>query len=157
MTDILRNEEKSINFVGELLTVGSQISILAPARSCLPSCHWFTATPIPKFSVFKPVIFYENIEIGNWTKSPNFDDQPKSTFQTSIDRRHPLYKMHEKVRSELESGSQNGQKLQVTLREMERQCMTEVIEFLRTFDESQISDILDIFSCIAETEIKFYV
>lgn len=151
---ILRDEEGSINFVGELLTVGSQVSVLSPT-SDKPSCHWFTGTPNTTYSVFKPFIFCDNVSVGDWTVSPA-SGGARSTFQSSIDRRHRLYKAHEKGRELLESRSPAGQKLQTTMRNLERQCLREVTEFLRTFKESDLNEVKDLFSDIAESEAKFY-
>jgi secernin len=153
---ILRDEDSSVNFVGELLTVGSQVSVISPPNSSQPSCHWFTATPNAKYSVFKPFIFCDNITFGNYTVSSTSGGTARSTFQSSIDRRHPLYKAHEKGREIMESGSPAGKNLQTTMQNLEKQCLREVTEFLRTFKESDISDVKDLFRDIAESEAKFY-
>lgn len=153
---VLRDEASSINFTGELVTVGSQVSVITPSTSSIPSCHWFTATPNPSNSVFKPFIFCENVNIGNWTISPSMGDRPRATFQTSVDRRHPLYKAHEKGRQLMQTGSPAGEKLHTTMVNMEQQCVHEVTEFLRTFSEADINEVKDLFSDIAESEAKFY-
>lgn len=154
--EILRDEDSSINFVGELLTVGSQVSILAPPTSGQPSCHWFTATPNTRYSVFKPFLFCENANIGEWTVSNTTGDKATSTFRTSVDRRHPLYKAHEKGRELMETGSPVGQKLQTTMRHLEEQCVKEVMDFVKTFRESDSNEISELFRDIAESEAKFY-
>lgn len=154
--EILRDEDSSINFVGELLTVGSQVSVLAPPTSNQPSCHWFTATPNAKYSVFKPFIFCEKPNIGKWTVSSSNDSNASSTFRTSVDRRHLLYKAHEKGRELMETGSPVGQKLQATMRHLEDQCVKEVTEFIKTFRESDSNEISELFSDIAQSEAKFY-
>lgn len=151
---ILRDEEASINFVGELLTVGSQVSVISSTTG-RPSCHWFTATPNTAYSVYKPFIFCDNVSVGNWTVSPA-SGGARSTFQSSIDRRHLLYKAHEKGRELMESRSPVGQKLLATMQNLEQQCVREVMEFLRTFKESDLNEIKDLFSDIAESEAKFY-
>ena len=156
IVDILRDEESSINFVGELLTVGSQVSVISPPNSSQPSCHWLTATPNAKYSVFKPFIFCDSISFGNNTVSSTSGGTPRSTFQSSIDRRHPLYKAHEKGRQIMETGSPAGQNLQTTMQNLERQCLREVTEFLRTFKESDMTVVKDLFKDIAESETKFY-
>lgn len=154
--DILRDDDSSINFVGELLTVGSQVSLISPPTSSQPSCHWFTGTPNTNYSVFKPFIFCDNVSLGNWTISPSSGDKHRPTFQISFDRRHPLYKAHEKGRALMETGSPSGIKLRTTMRNLERQCIREVTEFLKSFKESDMNEVKDLFSDIAESEAKFY-
>ncbi|KAH3715407.1 hypothetical protein DPMN_058116 [Dreissena polymorpha] len=154
--EILRNEESSINFVGELLTVGSQVSILPRPTSGAPVCHWFTATPNTKFSIFKPFMFCENPDIGKWTVSSNSADKPRSTFQTSVDRRHALFRAHEKAREIMESKTPVGEKIHATVRLLEKQCVTEVLDFVKTFKESNMNEVRELFNDIVESEIKFY-
>lgn len=153
---ILRDEAGSINFVGELLTVGSQISVISPPTSGHPSCHWFTATPNTKYSVFKPFVFCDHSSVGNWTVSPSSGETSRPVFQSSIDRRHLLYRAHEKGKELMQSGSPLGQTLQKTMQDLEEQCVREVSEFLKTFKESDINDVKDLFSDIAESEAKLY-
>lgn len=153
---ILRDDDSSINFVGELLTVGSQVSVLAPPTSGQPSCHWFTATPNTKYSVFKPFLFCENANIGKLTVSVSSAEKANSTFRTSVDRRHPLYKAHEKGRELMDTGNPVGQKLQTTMRHLEEQCVKEVMAFIKTFKDSDSNEIKDLFRDIVESETKFY-
>ena len=155
MFQVLRDEDSSINFTGELLTVGSQVSVVMPSTSTIPSCHWFTATPDPINSVFKPFIFCEDVSVGNWTVSP-MGDRPRATLQTSVDRRHPLYKAHEKGRALMQTGSASGKKLRTTMANMEKQCVHEVTEFLKTFSQADLNEVKELFSDIAESETKFY-
>lgn len=156
MFEIIRDESSSLNFIGELLTVSSQVSVVTSPSSSQPSCHWFTATPNPKMSVFKPFIFCENVSTGNGTVSPAPKEKLRATFQTAVDRRHQLYKSHEKARYLMESGSPAGQQLQTTMEALESQCVREVTEFLRTFKDGDLNEVKDLFSDIAESEIKFY-
>ncbi|WAQ94176.1 SCRN3-like protein [Mya arenaria] len=153
---LLRNEESSVNFIGELLTVGSQVSVLAPPTSSQPCCHWFTGTPNANVSIFKPFIFCDSPNIGTWTVSSTFSDTPRASFQTTIDRRHALYRAHEKGRELMETGSPVGAQMHATLRRLEAQCVREVMEFVKTYRESDMSEARDLFSDIAESEIKFY-
>ncbi|XP_053373762.1 secernin-1-like [Mercenaria mercenaria] len=148
---ILRDEASSINFVGELLTVGSQVSVISAPTSGQPSCYWFTATPNTKYSVFKPFIFCASDTGGNWIDSPSSGEAPRATFQTSIDRRHPLYKAHEKGRQLMKTGSPAGEKLQATMQNLKKQCVREVTEFLSTFNESDVNEVKHLFGVIAES------
>jgi secernin len=53
-----------------------KVSVLSAAGSGKPHCHWFTATPNPQESVFKPFIFTPDARISQHTYSPVFDDDP---------------------------------------------------------------------------------
>jgi secernin len=53
-----------------------KVSVLSAAGSGKPHCHWFTATPNPQASVFKPFIFTPAARISQHTCSPVFDDDP---------------------------------------------------------------------------------
>ncbi|KAF8787246.1 Secernin-3 like protein [Argiope bruennichi] len=94
MFKVLRDKPSGICMSsGSFVSTGSQVSVLQKSGSGLPSCHWFTATPDPSRSVFKPFIFGEDIAFPNAVVSPI----PDSTAATSdgVDRRHNLYKLHE--------------------------------------------------------------
>lgn len=51
-------------FLLQVLHLEFQVSILSTSR---PSVHWFTATPDPSKSVFKPFIFTPNVTISKHT------------------------------------------------------------------------------------------
>jgi len=70
MMGVLRDEESGINRPGgEFPTAGSQVSTLGSTQ--VRPCHWFTATPGPARSVFKPFVFGSmNQSITPDTKSP---------------------------------------------------------------------------------------
>jgi len=53
-----------------------KVSVLSAAGSGKPHCHWFTSTPNPQTSVFKPFIFTPAVRISHHTYSPTFDDDP---------------------------------------------------------------------------------
>jgi secernin len=53
-----------------------KVSVLSAAGSGKPHCHWFTATPNPQESVFKPFIFTPEAKISQHTYSPVFSDDP---------------------------------------------------------------------------------
>lgn len=70
MMGVLRDEESGINRPGgDFPTSGSQVSTLGSTEA--RPCHWFTATPGPARSVFKPFVFGSLIQnITPDTKSP---------------------------------------------------------------------------------------
>ena len=78
MFEVLRDEESGICRSPDdaFPTTGSQVSLLGAVGSGKPDCHWFTATPNPRASVFKPFIFTSNARISQHTCSPQLDNDP---------------------------------------------------------------------------------
>lgn len=85
MFNILRDKESCIcrSCDDAFPTQGSQVSYLTKKHT---SIHWFTATPDPSLSFFKPFVFRPNVENSAYTVSPS-----------EIGREHDLYKLHKKV------------------------------------------------------------
>ncbi|XP_046549938.1 secernin-2-like [Haliotis rubra] len=154
--NILRDEKSSINFSGELQTVSSQVSLLRPEGSKSMDIHWFTATPNPSLSVFKPFMFSPEPSIGYFTVSPNFGDKARSSFQTAVDRRHPLFKAHEKGRALMEGDTPAGKKLLHTMQRLETDCLQDTREFVQDIDDNKLQELNDLFNDFCETEVKFY-
>ncbi|XP_075385150.1 secernin-3 isoform X2 [Tenrec ecaudatus] len=99
MMEILRDKPSGINMEGQFMTTASMVSIL-PQDTSLPCIHFFTATPDPARSIFKPFIFVPNISQLLDTSSPTFelDDRvKKSHLRIRPDRRHPLYQKHQQA------------------------------------------------------------
>ena len=139
--------------------MGSQVSALQPPGSSVPDIHWFTATPRPDLSVFKPFIFCQTPCLGKATLSPPTaatEVRVRSGSQTCADRRHLLYRMHEQGKELMESGSAQGKKLLETMRSLERQCVRDIAEFLDSFDQSLMDEVPELFKDITESEVKFY-
>lgn len=134
------------------------MSVIQAPGSASPSCHFFTATPNPARSVFKPFIFTPNVKIGTLTKSPDYGgDDPVKTkprFQKKVDRQHPLYKAQAKV-NPMSAGSDDNQVLLNTLRSLEDQCVSEIESFLAS-SNGVTEELGDLFKDVVESEIKFY-
>ena len=145
MFKILR-EEECLNMTGQLMTTSSQVSVLQSDGSHIPNTHWFTATPNTDLSVFKPFIFCPSAKLGKATISPNSSD----------DRRHTLYKYHEKFRQQIEEGNSSAKQLLKKLHELEGVCVQHTDAFLANYDDSKQNEIQDIFKDIADSEVKFY-
>ncbi|XP_060704715.1 secernin-2 [Hemiscyllium ocellatum] len=158
--DILRDKESGICVDSETIcTTGSMVSIL-PQDAGLPCVHFFTATPDPSRSVFKPFIFINDVMPVPMVISPNYgDDDPvrkQPRFQRKLDRRHELYQAHQQARAVMESGQEDGAKLHQTMQNLERQALNAIKNMLTsggTFDPEEMTDLF--FDCV-DTEIKFY-
>jgi len=159
MMNILRDEESGICRLGATgsTTMASQVSVLYPPASGKPSCHWFTATPNPARSVFKPFVFTPDTSIPSLTVSPVFPDDPAKTsprFQKSVNRGHMLYAAHQKINPLDDNFKQES--LRNLLMGLESDCVKEVEGFLAEYDPSRVNDLEGLFGDAVETEMKFY-
>ena len=158
MMSILRDDPSGICMHSG--STGSQVSILPPPQANRLASHWFTATPDPSRSMFKPFLFCEGATIGDKTTSPDFGDadpvkcQPR--FQTSVDRRHPLYIAHGKLRSKLDKGDAKAKALLSQIRELEEFCVSDVNEVSASVDPASAARVLDIFKHMVDLEMNFY-
>ncbi|XP_054449842.1 secernin-2 isoform X2 [Pteronotus mesoamericanus] len=125
MMDILRNKESGICMdSGGFRTTASMVSVLPqdPTRPCV---HFLTATPDPSRSVFKPFVFGAGVAQAPQVLSPTFGAQdPVRTvprFQTQVDRRHALYRGHQKALGLMESEQGRGQQLRQKQRDLEQE------------------------------------
>ncbi|XP_049884675.1 secernin-2 [Pectinophora gossypiella] len=113
MFDILRHKESRIcrGCEDTFPTQGSQVSFLRPNTLGI---HWFTGTPDPTVSLFKPFIFTPNPRVSPHLISPN---EPK--------REHYLYKVHAKY-----IGKVNLDNLKHAFWEMEEESINKSTDFL---------------------------
>uniref|UniRef100_A0A6I8N9W8 Secernin 3 n=1 Tax=Ornithorhynchus anatinus TaxID=9258 RepID=A0A6I8N9W8_ORNAN len=128
MMKILRDKESGINMEGGFLTTGSMVSIL-PQDPALPCIHFFTGTPDPDRSVFKPFIFVPNITQLRGSSSPTFgpnDPVKKPCFQSKPDRRHQLYQNHERAVMVIETQKEKGRKILKEQRTLEKEKLKEM-------------------------------
>ncbi|XP_067824916.1 secernin-2-like isoform X2 [Heptranchias perlo] len=154
--DILRDKESGICMdSGAFCTTGSMVSIL-PQDGSLPCVHFFTATPDPSRSVFKPFIFVDDVTPVPMVMSPSYGDEDpvkkQPRFQSKPDRRHELYKAHQQAKVTMEQDV----KLHQTMQNLERQGLRAIKNMLTsggTFDPEEMTDLF--FDCV-DTEIKFY-
>ena len=147
MMKILRDDNSGINMGSG--TTGSQVSVISPPGSSTPCCHWLTATLDPSISMFKPFIFGAKPGVGKYTASPDFgDDDPrkvKPRFKKRVDRRHELYKAQQK-----------GKAIRKNLHDLENNCIDDVSEILKNYDEQNYSKVANLFDHMCEMEINFY-
>ena len=155
---ILRDDDSGINMGSG--TTGSQVSVISPPDSATPCCHWLTATPDPSISMFKPFIFGANPGIGKHTTSPDFGDgdprKIKPRFKTRVDRRHDLYTEQEKVSRLLNRGYAKGKAILKNIQDLENNCIDDVGEIMKNYDEQNYSKVAHLFDHMCEMEINFY-
>ncbi|CAL4119367.1 unnamed protein product [Meganyctiphanes norvegica] len=151
MFKVLRDEPSGICMSsGAFVSTGSQVSVLS--NSGRPSCHWFTGTPDPQTSVFKPFIFTQNVKISPYIQSPKIEEDPAKTtprFAKTVDRSHLLYRRQQ-------TSIKNGDNTRVTLQELEKNCVAETESILDNFDPEKLSEMDDLFKDCVDSELKFY-
>ncbi|XP_062893214.1 secernin-2-like isoform X1 [Mobula hypostoma] len=158
--DILRNKESGICMDSEAFcTTGSMVSIL-PQDDALPCVHFFTATPDPSRSVFKPFIFIDDVTPVSMVISPSYGEEDpvrrQPRFLSKPDRRHELYKAHQQAKATMDSGQEQGIQLHETMQNLERQGLQAIKNMLvsgASFNPEEMADLF--FDCV-DTEIKFY-
>ncbi|XP_026881803.2 secernin-2 [Electrophorus electricus] len=158
MVKILRDKPSGICMdSGGFCSTGSMVSIL-PRDATTPCVHFFTATPDPSRSVFKPFIFTEGVAPVAMVMSPEYGpDDPARTqprFQRHVDRKHELYKAHQAALAAAEANPDAGVSLQRTMEFLESQCLQEIEAMLRGEVEAQELGGL-FFDCV-DAEIKLY-
>ncbi|KAH0621505.1 hypothetical protein JD844_022876 [Phrynosoma platyrhinos] len=158
MMTILRDKESGINMEGSFMTTGSMVSIL-PQEPNLPCIHFFTGTPDPDRSVFKPFIFVPNITQLLKTSSPVFgpEDPVKKQprFQTKPDRRHELYKRHESATLIMESSKEKGEMMMEQIRKLEKEKINQMDTVLQN-GFLDVDQAVNLFSNCTEDEICAY-
>ncbi|XP_053117526.1 secernin-2 isoform X2 [Hemicordylus capensis] len=140
-------------------TTGSMVSIL-PQDPHLPCIHFFTATPDPSRSIFKPFIFVPNVTSFQQVRSPDFGDKDpiKETprFQSQVDRRHELYKQHQLVLETMDHNKGECKRLQETMQE----CQLLILEAMKNLLEGSFTlkpqEMADLFYDSVATELKLY-
>ncbi|XP_019735379.1 secernin-2 isoform X1 [Hippocampus comes] len=153
MMSILRDKPSGICMdSGGFCTTGSMVSIL-PRDASLPCIHFFTATPDPSRSIFKPYIFSEDYTPVLQVVSPHFGpvrEQPRS----QVDRRHDLYKAHQEALNTMKTDPDKGLAIYGILRNLESQCLSEISAMLS--GEIPGDELGNLFFDCVDTEIKFY-
>lgn len=142
MMEVLRNKESGICMgEGGFCSTGSQVSLVATTSSPLttnqPACHWFTATPDPSLSLYKPFVFTKDSKIGDHTISPDFGlDDPRlltPRFSKVVDRSHRLWAAHQAVKGPAHDAMQG------ILRDMEANCVKDMEDLMRQWKEADDS------------------
>ncbi|KAJ1188124.1 hypothetical protein NDU88_004889 [Pleurodeles waltl] len=158
MMNILRDKESGINMQGGFMTTGSMVSIL-PQDSSQPCVHFFTGTPDPDRSFFKPFIFVPNIVPLLKTMSPIFGPEDpmkkKPRFQTKPDRRHELFIQHEIVMDMMDKSQKKETEVLQMIRALEKEKLEKMESIIQNscFDASEFADL---FPSSVEEEITAY-
>ncbi|XP_050734953.1 secernin-3-like isoform X3 [Eriocheir sinensis] len=157
MFEVLRDEESGISRGTEHKhpTTGSMVSVISQGSKDRPSCHWFTGTPDPRRSVFKPFIFTNNVKISPHIQSPRLpDDQDPAKvvprFASKVNRTHLLY------RRQKAAAAKGDSTIWETLRQLEEKCVQETEACLENFDPERLSEMDDLFKDCVDSELKFY-
>ncbi|XP_008938974.1 PREDICTED: secernin-1, partial [Merops nubicus] len=160
MIDVLRDKDSGVCVDSEsFLTTASIVSVL-PQDPSFPCVHYFTGTPDPSRSIFKPFIFVDDVKSVPKVQSPSFgnDDPAKKIprFQEKPDRRHELYKAHEWARSLLENDQDKGQKLMRIMLDLEKQGLEAMEDILTRTEILDHAEVVDLFYDCVDTELKFF-
>ncbi|XP_026231758.1 secernin-3 [Anabas testudineus] len=158
MMDILRDKDSGINMEGMFMSTGSMVSVI-PTNPALPAVHYFTATPDPERSVFKPFIFVKHINPLKETTSPTYGAndpvKKKPRFLSKPDRKHQLFVKHELVAAIIDSYKDRGQKITGCMRELEKKTMTKMEEFL-SHGVEEPDYLANLFSSSVQEEMATY-
>ncbi|XP_069770174.1 secernin-1-like isoform X3 [Narcine bancroftii] len=156
MIDVLREDTMDQD---SFIIAGSMVSVL-PQSSNSTCIHFFTATPDPARSVFKPFIFVDNVKPFPKTQSPSFGDEDSAKqephFQGRPDRRHELYLAHECARSDVETEEGPWQKRWQVILGLETQGLEAMQDVLKCDVPINPLEVADLFYDCVDTEIKFY-
>ncbi|XP_019364191.1 PREDICTED: secernin-1 [Gavialis gangeticus] len=160
MMDILRDKAHGVCVDSEsFLTTASMVSVLSHNHSS-PCIHFFTGTPDPSRSIFKPFIFADDVKQVPKVQSPSLgDDDPAKKiprFQEKPDRRHELYKAHEWARSVIETDEDKGKKLMRIMLDLEKQGLEAMEDILSSTEVLDPTEVADLFYDCVDTEIKFF-
>ncbi|XP_069809357.1 secernin-2 [Dendropsophus ebraccatus] len=160
MMQLLRNKESGICMdSGGFRTTSSMVSVL-PRCPHLPCIHLLTATPDPSRSVFKPFVFGPRVTQVPRVLSPTFgeNDPLRQTprFQTQVDRRHELYRHHQRALEASEGKENTQQNLQDKQKKMEAENLLLVNNILSGTPTPDLSDLSDLFLSCVEKEVALY-
>ncbi|XP_036042041.1 secernin-3 isoform X1 [Onychomys torridus] len=156
MTEILRDKPSGINMKGEFLTTASMVSVL-PQDSSLPCIHFFTGTPHPERSVFKPFIFVPHISQLLDTKSPTFELEWPMAKKPYVkpDRRHLLYQKHQQALEVISNNKEKSKTMLDHMRKLEKEVFEEMESILQN-KHLDMDKTVNLFPQCVKDEIKIY-
>lgn len=116
----------------EQKATASHVSVLSSGGL---SCHWFTATPEPLESVFKPFVFTPGAKISPLTKAPEGESQTL------------LHKLH---------ANRKWEAVGDLLRSLEGTCVDELNRFISEHSGEPNQELDELMKDCVEAEVKFY-
>lgn len=144
MMSVLRDDQSGIcmgDANSTFRTAASQVSVLTTGSkksSDVTACHFFTGTPDPKVSLFKPFIFSDKVELGILTVSP--------PSEMGKQRVHPLYDAHQKAtREQLEDQR---------LKDFEHEGIMEIVSKLKSSETNNADNYETLFHDAVAAEIE---
>ncbi|XP_073532675.1 secernin-1 [Phyllobates terribilis] len=154
MINVLRNKSSGICVdTAGFLTTASAVSVL-PKDDKWPCIHFFTGTPDPSRSVFKPFIFVEDIKAVPMVQSScvrdNTCDHDHSQWK------HELYEAHQCALSLMDKDEEEGDQLLTILLDLEKQGVDAMEDLLSSSNPVDPAEVMDLFYDCVDTEIKFY-
>ncbi|MEE6465971.1 hypothetical protein FKM82_006775 [Ascaphus truei] len=147
MINILRDKSSGICVDSEtFLTTASAVSVL-PQNESTSCIHFFTGTPEPSRSIFKPFIFVKDVKLVPKAQSSCAGDEPGV-------QGHELYKSHQCALSSIEKDQ--GEKLMNIMLDLEKQGVEAMEDILNSSKPLDPAEVVDLFYDCVDTEIKFY-
>jgi hypothetical protein len=158
MLEILRHADHSACAVGYSVA-GSLLSLLpaaladVSAEPFLPLCvHWFTGTPRPELSFYKPFVFSgDRASVCDKTTAP----------ARSSTSEHALWIAHKRFASRLSAGDKKSESVLANIRELEQKCFEDVGELILGEPSLQESggkgeQVSSLFEHMVDLEVNFY-
>ncbi|XP_007505314.1 secernin-1 isoform X1 [Monodelphis domestica] len=160
MMNILRDKASGICVDSDSFLTTASIVCVLPQGGSSPCIHYFTGTPDPSRSIFKPFIFVDDVKHVPKVQSPCFGEEDPAKkeprFLEKPDRRHELYKAHEWARAVIENDQDQGHKLMKTMLDLEKQGLEAMESILSSTDPLDPTEVADLFYDCVDTEIKFF-
>lgn len=132
MFALLRSTANSLTSASYVAEISADVGGSTPV-----TCYWFTATPNPAESVFKPFVFTRNVRISPLTVLAEDD------ADADVTRLHTLHKQR------------NWAKVGPLLESLELSCVQEVHNFLSAA-EAASQELDELLKDCVEAEVKFY-
>jgi len=160
MLNILRNSancsgDNGYSVAGSMLSLIPSSTADSSSQSRSPVCvHWFTATPKPELSFFKPFVF--NGDQGSVC------DRTTAPCRTIPNSEHALWLAHRRFLWRLGGGDKKSESILSNVRELEQKCFEDVDELIRGEPSHEAAggakseNILSLFEHMVDLEINFY-
>lgn len=158
MMSILRDEPSGI-CMGRgcgFTSTGSQVSVL-PIDPKLPCIHFFTGTPDPSISGFKPFVFDGENTIGsNVVVSPEIPPEKDPAkqiprFKRPVDRKHELYRIHDNAMS---ADAKSTMHVLQQVHDLEEMNMGRIMSYIK--GGKPVANLGEVFAYCVDRELGVY-